>query len=424
MKKISKINLKKMGELCEDDDASAAKDLLHYPPQSWCRAYFDTQCKNIMVDNNFTESFNEWILEARHMPIIKMLEEIRIKVMNLLAINEDKIRKWNGDFSPSALMLYNDYMAICHYCKVEFNGDFRYEITEGDDRHIVDLEHKKCTCRLWQLFGIPCPHAIKATIYDRGDPKLQIHWYYSKEAYSLTYKHKFQPVRGIKFWKIDPNQAMEPPEIVKIVGRPKVKRNREPNEARKQKGEWSYSRKGTVMTCNKCGGENHNSRTCFKVKQTYNGWTLNLITDSGESIISSKKNQKDSTISTLSSKDDWLDFEFENETQTQQSDYSSQVTTQQSQAYGPDIGDEEDPPLRPQIISESQSVLKEIRLKARLPTGTRRSQFTGGADGVSMPTNLPYSPTKATWKGKAALTLSQLQDEARKKKKKMAPSFG
>ncbi|XP_070030188.1 uncharacterized protein LOC107801802 [Nicotiana tabacum] len=177
-----KDQLKKMGELCEDEDASFAKDLLHYPPQSWCRAYFDTQCKNMMVDNNFTESFNAWILEARYMPIIKMLEEIIIKVMNLLAINEDKIRKWNGDYNPSALMLYNDYRAIAHYCKVEFNGDFGYEITQGDDRHTLDLEHKKCTCRLWQLSGIRCPHAIKAIIYDRGDPKEQIHWYYSKEA--------------------------------------------------------------------------------------------------------------------------------------------------------------------------------------------------------------------------------------------------
>ncbi|XP_070030916.1 uncharacterized protein [Nicotiana tomentosiformis] len=138
-----------MGELCEDEDASAAKDILHYPPQFWYRAYFDTQCKNMMVDNNFTESFNAWILEAIHMPIIKMLEDIRIKVMNLLVIDEDKIRE------------------IAHYCKVEFNSDFGYEITESDDRQFVDLEHKKCTCRLWQLSGIPCPHAIKAIIYDK-----------------------------------------------------------------------------------------------------------------------------------------------------------------------------------------------------------------------------------------------------------------
>ncbi|WMV34726.1 hypothetical protein MTR67_028111, partial [Solanum verrucosum] len=61
---------------------SVAKDLLRYPPQTWCRAYLDTICKNQMMDNNFTESFNSWILKARGKPILKMLKDIRINIMN------------------------------------------------------------------------------------------------------------------------------------------------------------------------------------------------------------------------------------------------------------------------------------------------------------------------------------------------------
>jgi hypothetical protein len=34
-----------------------------------------------MVDNNLSEYFNSWILDARHKPIISMLEEIREKVI-------------------------------------------------------------------------------------------------------------------------------------------------------------------------------------------------------------------------------------------------------------------------------------------------------------------------------------------------------
>nr|XP_033511381.1 uncharacterized protein LOC117276169 isoform X1 [Nicotiana tomentosiformis]XP_033511382.1 uncharacterized protein LOC117276169 isoform X1 [Nicotiana tomentosiformis]XP_033511383.1 uncharacterized protein LOC117276169 isoform X1 [Nicotiana tomentosiformis] len=70
-----KDQLKTLGDIHED----AARELLHYLPQNWCRAYFDTTCKNQMVDNNFTESFNKWILKARTKPIIKMLEDIRLK---------------------------------------------------------------------------------------------------------------------------------------------------------------------------------------------------------------------------------------------------------------------------------------------------------------------------------------------------------
>ncbi|KAG5615007.1 hypothetical protein H5410_014831 [Solanum commersonii] len=113
----------------------------------------------MMVDNNFTESFNAWILEARAKPIIKI--------------------------------------------------------------YTVNLEQKKCTCRIWDLLGIPCPHAIKALTHKKVDPITEMHWWYSKEAYILTYKNKMQLVRGQKFWKVDPSSAMLPPDVVKQLGRPK-----------------------------------------------------------------------------------------------------------------------------------------------------------------------------------------------------------
>ncbi|KAG5628059.1 hypothetical protein H5410_013277 [Solanum commersonii] len=42
---------------------------------------------------------------------------------------------------------------------------------------------------------------------------------------------------------------MQPPQIHKLVGRPKLKRVREKDEARKREGLWSKSRKGLQMTC-------------------------------------------------------------------------------------------------------------------------------------------------------------------------------
>ncbi|XP_049397147.1 uncharacterized protein LOC125861247 [Solanum stenotomum] len=247
-------------------DKAAAEDLLKYPPNAWCRAYFDTVCKNYEVVNNFTESVNKWILEARGKPIIKMLEEIRTKVMNQLRKKEDEVRFWATEFSPKSMQLFNEYMKIAQKCKVNFNGDYGYEITEGCDRHTVNMILKRCTCRQWDLNGIPCPHAISAMLYNKLDPLSEMSWWYSKEAFLLTYRHKLQPVRSEKFWKVNPHQAMEPPDLVKMVGRPKTKRVRKKDEAIKRQGEWASSRKGRVMTCNNCGEPNHNSKGCKKVK--------------------------------------------------------------------------------------------------------------------------------------------------------------
>ncbi|XP_009611605.1 uncharacterized protein [Nicotiana tomentosiformis] len=107
-------------------------------------------------------------------------------------------------------------------------------------------------------------------MHKRVEPLDEIHWWYSKEAYLLTYKEKLQPVRGRQFWKIEPSHAMLPHDIVKQVGRSKVKRNREPDEARKRIGQWSQSRKGTHMTCSNCGEPYHNARGCYKPKSSGN----------------------------------------------------------------------------------------------------------------------------------------------------------
>ncbi|OIT35167.1 hypothetical protein A4A49_14456 [Nicotiana attenuata] len=49
------------------------------------------------------------------------------------------------------------------------------------------------------------------------------------------------------------------------------------------------------------------------------------------------------------------------------------------------------------------------------PIGTRKIAFKGDIDGVNVPTDLPYSPKKLTWKGKSAISSSQLVAEKEKK---------
>ncbi|KAK4358890.1 hypothetical protein RND71_021119 [Anisodus tanguticus] len=51
-------------------------------------------------------------------------------------------------------------------------------------------------------------------------------------------------------------------DIMKTVERPKLKRTREKDAAVKRAGDWAHSRKGTRMTCSKCGSQSHNARTC------------------------------------------------------------------------------------------------------------------------------------------------------------------
>lgn len=73
------------------------------------------------------------------------------------------------------------------------------------------------------LVGYGTSLEFRALMTTTVDTLSEMHWFHSKETFLLTYKHKLQHVKGEKFWKIDPSQAMKPPELVIQVGRPKVK---------------------------------------------------------------------------------------------------------------------------------------------------------------------------------------------------------
>ncbi|KAF3623728.1 hypothetical protein FXO38_30603 [Capsicum annuum] len=77
-------------------------------------------------------------------------------------------------------------------------------------------------------------------------------------------------------------------------------------------------------------------------------------------------------------------------------------------------GEDEQPLLRPRALSEVKTRLKIKKLQ-QTPSVTRKINFRGNDNGVSMPTNMPYSPKKMTWKGKTCVVSNQLAIEKEKR---------
>ena len=51
------------------------------PPNTWVRAFFSTFSKCDILLNNSCEVFNKYILDAREMPILSMLEQVKTQLM-------------------------------------------------------------------------------------------------------------------------------------------------------------------------------------------------------------------------------------------------------------------------------------------------------------------------------------------------------
>ena len=73
-----KNKLKELSNLGE----GLVKDALDYGVESWCKAFFKTDVKCDVIDNNMSKTFNGWILDARCKPIFTMMEEIKVQVIN------------------------------------------------------------------------------------------------------------------------------------------------------------------------------------------------------------------------------------------------------------------------------------------------------------------------------------------------------
>ncbi|CAN1139971.1 hypothetical protein LINPERPRIM_LOCUS23718 [Linum perenne] len=226
-------------KLCKEN-AAACEAMVKINPKHWSRAYFSTLVKCDSVDNNLSESFNALILEARHKPIFSMLEDIRIMCMEQIAVKRKLAKTWKSSFCPKILRKLAAHAKEARFCRIISNGKEGYEVRyKGEDRFTVQLDESKCSCRSWDLNGIPCPHAITCIISEGKDPLQYISECYTIQQYWNTYDHAMSPMDGHKLWVPSKYDPVLPPISRKMPGRPKKNRVKSVEEkedvARKRK---------------------------------------------------------------------------------------------------------------------------------------------------------------------------------------------
>jgi hypothetical protein len=199
-------------------------------------------------------------MRARFFPVISSMEIMRRKVMARIAESKAKSQGWHGTICPNIFKKLKLNVKRSNICTVLYNGDEGFEVQEGEHRRFtVNLERFTCSCRYWELSGLPCCHAISA-IYTVGKELDDfIAPCYRIDLYDQVYSQVLQPVEGKESWPIAPNPRPFPPVKKKMPGRPKTERRREEQEKPKSD---KLSRKGCIIRCSACGGENHNKRKC------------------------------------------------------------------------------------------------------------------------------------------------------------------
>ncbi|WMV26829.1 hypothetical protein MTR67_020214 [Solanum verrucosum] len=87
-------------------------------------------------------------------------------------------------------------------------------------RHTINLTNRVCSCRTWQLRGIPCQHAISALYHIEQEPEPLVEHWYKKDTFLKAYSHLIQPIPNMKMWLETNNPRIEPPEPKQMPSRP------------------------------------------------------------------------------------------------------------------------------------------------------------------------------------------------------------
>ncbi|GKE18204.1 multidrug resistance-associated protein 5 [Tanacetum coccineum] len=164
---------------------------------------------------------------------------------------------WTDDICPSILKRIDLMKNHTRFWHVIHTGGESFEVRSGSDALKVDLSTRTCSCRMWQLSGLPCVHAIFKI--NKMLEEYVPNWF-RKHLYYATYHNYLSPVGGIDFWH-DQSQFSKvlPPKLRVMIGRPRKKRIRASHE---DGSGTRVSKVGGQVTCQNYFQVVHNKKGC------------------------------------------------------------------------------------------------------------------------------------------------------------------
>lgn len=91
----------------------------------------------------------------------------------------------------------NNYLFNCRKWEVIPSGGTLFQAMTPHDQFKVDKGKKTCSCRVWQLSGIPCEHGFVVIYHLRKNPDLYIDDWYKKSKFECLYDHYIYPLTSM-----------------------------------------------------------------------------------------------------------------------------------------------------------------------------------------------------------------------------------
>ncbi|KAL5700412.1 hypothetical protein ACHQM5_025856 [Ranunculus cassubicifolius] len=229
--------------------------VLEIRPEHWANAYFGGARYNHM-SSNLGESFYSWVSEAHELPITQLVDAIRSRIMELIYTRRVDSDHWLTRLTPSVEEKLQKETLKARSLQVLFSPGTTYEVRgDSNQNQVVDIDRWDCTCKEWQITGLPCSHAIAVCICLGRNPYDYCSRCFTTESYRLTYVESINPVAEVD----NPVEKDSPPGIMKVTPPPTRRAPGRPKMKRAGSNQLVIKRQ---LQCSKCKCLGHNKTTC------------------------------------------------------------------------------------------------------------------------------------------------------------------
>ncbi|ESQ49473.1 hypothetical protein EUTSA_v10020100mg [Eutrema salsugineum] len=223
-------------------------------PDHWANAYFPGSRYNHMTSNS-GEPFFTWASDANDLPITQMVDVIRGKIMGLIHVRRINAAEANGRLTPSIEIKLEKECVKAQTLHVAPSPDNNMFQVRGETYEVVNMAQWDCSCKVWQVTGLPCHHAVAVISCNGRSPYDFCSRYFSVENYRLTYSMSINPaplLEGEMCRESSGGSAVTvtPPPTRRPPGRPPKKKTPAEEVMKRQ------------LQCSRCKGLGHNKSTC------------------------------------------------------------------------------------------------------------------------------------------------------------------
>jgi zinc finger SWIM domain-containing protein 3 len=238
---------KRFIERIKSISAEAYNWVVQSDPTHWANVYFPGSRYNHMT-SNFGELFYSWASDLHELPITQMVDAVRCKIMEFIHTRRTNSNQWPTRLTPTMEENLEKESVKIQSLQVLIISDNTFEV-RGETIEFVDTEQYTCSCKLWQITGLPCCHAIAVFSCTSRDMYNYCARYFMTETYRVTYSESIHPIPDQNDF-VTAGVTVTPPPTRRPPGRPSGKKFGSQEAIKRQ------------LQCSRCKATGHNKSTC------------------------------------------------------------------------------------------------------------------------------------------------------------------